>query len=122
MATFNERIGILYNEFRSLAVGNGRAAYARKLKVTKGQLGGWLDGAGTPDLDTLKRLSRDLQVSILWLIGQSNDRSLRADEIMADDEILEKELDFFLDLLTYRLGEKGIQKLQERLEKKGNIG
>lgn len=52
MAVFSERLGTLYKEFRMEDVGNGRAAFARKLKVTKGQLGGWLDGVGSPDYET----------------------------------------------------------------------
>lgn len=117
MAVFSERLGTLYKEFRMEDVGNGRAAFARKLKVTKGQLGGWLDGVGSPDYETLKNLSKILNVSILWLIGTSEDRNLRIDERISENDRIEKEIDLILDFLTYRLGEKGINRLRERLGK-----
>lgn len=76
MATFTERFNILFKEFKmKTEYPNGRAAFSRAIGFSKGQVSGWLDGTGTPDPETLKKLSENLNISLLWLIGESDERN-----------------------------------------------
>lgn len=106
MTTFAERLNIIYREFRMDASGNGRIAFAKKLQVTKGQLDGWLDGVGAPDFEKLKELSAKLNISVLWLLGISNERALRLDEILDENIKIEQSVEMLLDFLRYRYGDR----------------
>lgn len=106
MATFTDRFNIVYREFRMNGSGNGRIAFARKLQVTKGQLDGWIDGVGAPDFEKLKEISIKLNVSVLWLLGISEERALRLDEILDENIKIEQSVEMLLDFLRYRYGDK----------------
>ena len=74
MKVFHMRLRELYNMLRSLNVQKfGRKDFAEFLGVSLGKANGWLDGGGTPDIDTIKELAAHTGLSILWLIGVSDD-------------------------------------------------
>lgn len=75
MATFHERIYTLYVELRNQDHKFGRAAFAKMLNVTLGQLNGWLNGIGNPDFEVLKRIAKNTGVSTNWLIGETENRT-----------------------------------------------
>lgn len=73
MATFHDRIYILYDEARTQK-GVGRKVFAARCDVSKGQLNGWLNRSGGPDTETLKKIAKNLNVSVSWLIGANDVR------------------------------------------------
>lgn len=75
MATFHERICILYNEYRDKNYKFGRKAFADMLGVSLGQLSGWLNGIGRPDFEVLKQIAKNADVSTNWLIGETEQRT-----------------------------------------------
>lgn len=73
MATFHERFYHLYDEARK-EKGVGRKEFAARCDVTKGQLNGWLDGKSEPNTSDLKKIAKNLNVSLYWLVGASSIR------------------------------------------------
>lgn len=74
MATFHERFYLMYDESRR-EKGMGRKEFAAQCDVTRGQLNGWLNGSSEPNTRDLKRVAKNLKVSLRWLIGESEVRS-----------------------------------------------
>lgn len=74
MPTFQTRVVELYNHLRDLSIAKyGRKDFAAFLGVSVGKVNGWLDGTGRPDFEMLKQVSAHSGISILWLIGASDE-------------------------------------------------
>lgn len=71
MATFHERFYELYDEARQ-EKGVGRKEFAARCDVTIGQLNGWLNGSSEPNTADLKRIAKNLRVSLRWLMGEND--------------------------------------------------
>lgn len=80
MATFHERFYELYDEARQ-EKGVGRKEFAARCDVTKGQLNGWLNGSSEPNTADLKRIAKNLKVSLRWLMGESDLREPASKQI-----------------------------------------
>lgn len=107
MATFYERINLLYDEAKDRNHRIGRKAYAEMLDVTLGQVNGWIDGLGRPDPDTLKKIAKISNVSTSWLVGETEFRNLDIPEncdMLPDAAQMEYKM--LLDYLKFKYGIK----------------
>lgn len=99
MATFHERICILYNEFRDKHHKFGRKAFADMLGVSLGQLSGWLNGIGRPDFEVLKHIAKNAGVSTNWLIGETEQRTFAPASSDCLPEEARQEYEYLLEYL-----------------------
>lgn len=76
MATFQDRINLLYQEARYRNYKVGRKAFAEQLGISLGRVSAWLDGNGRPDFELLKEVAKNAGVSVSWLLGETDFRSL----------------------------------------------
>lgn len=76
MATFQDRINLLYQEARYRNYKVGRKAFAEQLGMSLGKVSAWLDGNGRPDFELLKEVAKNAGVSTSWLLGETDFRSL----------------------------------------------
>lgn len=107
MADFRERINLLYEEARDANYKVGRNAFAQNLDVTIGQLSGWLDGFGKPNSDTLKKIAQKTNVSVSWLVGETDYRNqLLPENCDSLPEEAQAEYRFFMDYLKFKYGAK----------------
>lgn len=74
MESLKERLHELYEEMRDKNYKHGRKDFADLCEITKGQLNGYLNGAGESLWETLRRIARKNHVSVSWLLGETNDR------------------------------------------------
>lgn len=105
MATFHERIYILYDEARTQK-GVGRKAFAALCDVSTGQLNGWLNRTGGPDTETLKKVARNLDVSVSWLIGANDVRAPYDYLVNACSGLTKPQLRFLTSFAKYLQREK----------------
>lgn len=75
MAKFQERINQLWEEAKDADYRITQEEFADKIKATKNQLKGWLRGSGEPDSEAMKTIARNCDVSVDWLVGNSNVRA-----------------------------------------------
>lgn len=107
MADFHERINVLYEEARDTNYKIGRNAFAKSLDVTIGQLNGWLDGLGKPNSDTLRKVATKANVSVSWLVGETDFRSqLLPQNADALPEAAQQEYKILIDYLKFKYGLK----------------
>lgn len=106
MATFHDRISELYEEARDRDYRIGRKKFAELCGATRGQINGWLSRTAEPDLETLKRVAMSQQVSVSWLIGETNIRNKEECRYFERVKLLPTraivELKLFLDYLYHK--------------------
>lgn len=104
--TFHDRISELYEEARDRDHRIGRKKFAEICGVTKGQINGWLSKTADPDTETLKKIAQSLKVSVSWLVGETNVRTLEDCEYFPQIRRLPTramvELKSFLDYLLHK--------------------
>ena len=76
MATFQERINLLYEGAKDIDYRLSQEEYASKFGATRNQLKGWLDGRGEPTIEMLKTIAKTHGVSVSWLVGETCIRNL----------------------------------------------
>lgn len=107
MATFFERITQLYEEARDRDYKVGRKAFAKQLNVSLGKVNGWLNGTGRPDPETLKHIARMKNVTTSWLVGETDQRTLKAQpSAPALPEEAQEEYGYLLEYLAHKYREK----------------
>lgn len=72
MATFKDRIEILYDSARDGDYRIGREDFANKSGITVGQCSGYLVGQGTKFCETLKTIAANNNTTVSWLVGESD--------------------------------------------------
>lgn len=87
MASFKDRINILFDEGKNIDYRMSQQDFATKFGASRGQLQGWLIGAGEPDTEMLKIISQKSGVSVDWLVGITD---IRHGVIDSTDQFSEK--------------------------------
>lgn len=72
MSKFHDRINALYDAARDRDHRIGRKKFAELTNATEGQMNGWLSGVGEPDCDMLVKIAVAHNVSVSWLVGETN--------------------------------------------------
>lgn len=80
---FHDRINELYEEARDRDHTIGRKLFAQMCGVRRGQMHGWLSRNGSPNVETLRKLAKTCNVSVSWLVGDTNVRCLTSPSIPA---------------------------------------
>lgn len=75
MSNFHERIYELYEEARDEDHKTGRKRFAELCGVTLPQINGWLNKKCEPDSETMKKIAAKRNVSVSWLVGETNIRN-----------------------------------------------
>jgi len=109
MATFTERIWELYEEARDRNYKLSRKDFAEMLGVRKGQVDGWLDSGVTPHVEVIKKISKTTGISILWLIGESEEREHPTFQMTGLPPEEEEAYQFFLEFLRFKYRRKAAQ-------------
>lgn len=105
MATFQDRINLLYQEARYRNYKVGRKAFAEQLGISLGRVSAWLDGNGRPDYETLKFISKNAGVSAAWLIGETESREVPImSHTKSFPEEAQEELHYVMDYLQFKYG------------------
>ena len=74
-------------------------ALAEEIGVTKGTVSVWERGVRTPEFDTLFEPSKRFNVSMGYILGESNDRELSIpSDVFAQQCADEEEMELFLDM------------------------
>ena len=81
--------------------------FAQKLHIAPNTYNGYETGNRTPNLDTLKLLSVNLNVSSDYLLGLSSLKSCYTDKINNLSKESKEELELFIDFLIYKEKMKG---------------
>lgn len=102
MATFNERINELYEEARDRDYRVGRKRFAEMIGATGGQLDGWLDNEVSPNIEVIKKVAKNAGVSVLWLIGESDEREYPPFQMTGLSPKEEEDYNFLLEFLRFR--------------------
>lgn len=82
MAKFNERYWLLWDEARDRNYKVSRQAFADSMGVTAGQSNGWLDNGNLADCDSLLKVAKHADVSVSWLVGETEMRNLHSIEML----------------------------------------
>jgi transcriptional regulator with XRE-family HTH domain len=72
MACFKERITILYDEIKNSDYKLSQTQIADRFGASRGQLQGWMSGAGEPDSEMMKNVANISKVSVDWLVGATD--------------------------------------------------
>lgn len=72
---FNTRYWDLWDEARDVNPKLSRQEFADLMGVTLGQSNGWLDKGNQPDCDTLVKVAKKANVSVSWLVGETEVRN-----------------------------------------------
>lgn len=121
MATFNDRITELYEEARDRDYTVGRKKFAEILGVTRGQINGWLENAGNPDLETLKKIADKAGVSTSWLIGEDDRRNYPSFEMSGLTPEAQRDYDLLLEFLRFKHRRETRQSEQIKYLKENSI-
>lgn len=81
LATLKDQLLELYEENRDKNYKIGRTAFAQKCGITRGQLDGYLRGSGEKLWDTLRTIVKNNQVTVSWLLGETELRYNSAEKI-----------------------------------------
>lgn len=71
MPNFKDRINQLWEEAKTRDYQITQEEFAHLLGATKNQLKGWLRGSGEPNTDLIKNIAHVCNVSVDWLVGNS---------------------------------------------------
>lgn len=103
MPTFHARIVELYAHLQNLSVAKyGRKDFAKFLGVSVGKVNGWLDGTGRPNFEMLKEISAHSGVSILWLIGASNEMYMISEDKLPMETGLKRDYELLWQFLKFK--------------------
>lgn len=102
MTTFNDRINELYEEARDRNYRVGRKRFAEMIGATRGQLNGWLDNGVSPSIETIKKVAKNTGVSMLWLIGEADERAYPPFQMTGLSPEAEKDYALFLEFLRFK--------------------
>lgn len=117
MATFNERIWQLYEDARDRDYKIGRKGFAKMLGVRKGQLDGWLDNGVAPHVEVIKQIARNTGISVLWLIGETEDKEYPSFQMTGLPPEEEENYLIFLEFLRFKHRRKAREaKLSQKTE------
>lgn len=83
MANFNTRYWELWDEARDVNPKLSRQEFADCIGVTLGQSNGWLDKGNQPDCDTLVKVAKKANVSVSWLVGETEVRNYQMNEFFS---------------------------------------
>lgn len=75
MSTFKERIAELFELAKDTDPKLTQIEFAQKCGASRSQFTGWLSGQGSPNPDMLRRIAITWNVSVDWLVGNSNVRT-----------------------------------------------
>jgi hypothetical protein len=78
LACFAERLNELFEEERDKKYPFSRVDYANFLEVTHNQVSGWLDSRSEPNIKMLKKIADKHNVSLSWLVGETNIKNKEA--------------------------------------------
>lgn len=81
MATLKDQLLELYEENRDENYKIGRTAFAKKCGITRGQLDGYLRGSGEKLWNTLRTIAKNNQVTVSWLLGETETRYNSAEKL-----------------------------------------
>ena len=70
MATFQDRFNLLYEESEL-----SQEEFGKKFSASKGQVFNWRSTRGEPDSETFKKIASSCNVSVEWLVGNTNTRT-----------------------------------------------
>lgn len=76
-----------------------RVEFAESLGVTAGQSNGWLDTNTEPDCESLITISKHANISVSWLVGETNIRKL--DTPVLYNELPAKAADELTEFVKY---------------------
>lgn len=82
MATFKDRINQLYDEAKDTNYKLTQENYASQFRATRNQLKGWLDGRGEPNSEMMKKIAKVHNVSVSWLVGETDIRTFYTTTIL----------------------------------------
>lgn len=111
MANFRDRLIELFEEAKDRDHKMTRAAFAKMIGVTIGQFNGWIDKESQPGIETLMDIAKCANVSVSWLIGETDSRYLKVQEheLCISAEARE-EFIYMVDYLKYKYDKKRKQK------------
>lgn len=81
MATLKDRLFELYEEKRDINYKIGRTAFAEQCGISRGKLDGYLRGNGEKLWKSVRTIAKNNQVSISWLLGETDIRYQSADKV-----------------------------------------
>jgi transcriptional regulator with XRE-family HTH domain len=76
MSNFKTRITQLWEEAKDRNYRTTQEQFAAQFGATKNQLKGWLRGSGEPDTELIKKIAKVSNVSVDWLVGNSEIRTI----------------------------------------------
>ena len=71
MPNFKDQINQLWEEAKDRDYQTTQEDFANLLGATKNQLKGWLRGSGEPSTELIKNIAQVCNVSVDWLVGNS---------------------------------------------------
>lgn len=100
---FYDRMNALYEEARRKNYRISRRKFAVMCQVTAGQMNAWLNRKGEPDIQTLRRLAENCNVSISWLCGETELRRLPVSDLTEGmPRAALDELEEFINFLQFK--------------------
>lgn len=114
MASLKDRIYELWEEEKDKDYKLTQEEFAAKFGATRNQLKGWIAGVGEPNSVMLKRIATTFNVSVDWIVGNSDVRNPittiaahRTDSAFADlPETAQKSVAEFIELMKIKHGIK----------------
>lgn len=109
--SFKDRINILWEEAKDNNYKLTQKEFAQKFSATRSQLQGWLSGAGEPDSEMLKTIARTYNISVDWLIGNTDVRYVITDDLPGDEYTqkikklpleIQKTIDIIIELYEFK--------------------
>jgi len=112
MPSFRERIYELWENAKDDDYKITQEDFAEKFGATRNQLKGWIAGTGEPSSEMFKKIAATFDVSVDWLVGNSDIRAPittiaahRTDDPRADlPEEAQKSVDEFIELMKIKHG------------------
>lgn len=90
MSNFKTRITQLWEEMKDHDYRTTQEDFAGLFGATKNQLKGWLRGSGEPNSELMKTIARVSNVSVDWLVGNTDTRTLDQANPHSYDEKIKK--------------------------------
>lgn len=109
MGIFHERLNELYQEAHALDYTIGRKKFAIQLRVSRGQINGWLDGVSMPSFEMMKKIAQYLGVDVTWLIGETDQRGFLPRCFVGLPKEADEDYQKLLQYLQMRRGQKQLR-------------
>lgn len=90
MSTFKSRMTQLWEEMKDRDYRTTQEEFASLFGATKNQLKGWLRGSGEPNSELLKTIARVSNVSVDWLVGNTDTRTFNQSVQPSYDDRIKK--------------------------------